>query len=266
MRKFALRTRKYAAAASIGLQNRFAQRADLISTALTFGLFVFVFIQLWSAVYATRETLAGYDRNQMIWYFVFAQLAIFASGRFFGVHSHEVRSGNLVYALGRPYGYLWFHFAQFFGAWLVETLLLALIGSLMAFWATGVGTLSAGSAFWVLLSVLIGASLSVFLQFALALTSLWVEESSAFYWIYQKLSLVLGVLMPIEFLPEPLKAAALWSPFPYQGYVPARLAVAWDSGMAAELLGRQLLWLAIAVFICVCIFRGGQRRLSLKGG
>jgi ABC-2 type transport system permease protein len=99
------------------------------------------------------------------------------------------------------------------------------------------------------------------------MSAFWVEENSAFYWIFSKLSLVVGTLMPLELLPGGAQAAAWYSPFPALSYVPARLFSAWPGqAQAARLLCFQLAWLALAALACKGIYALARARLTVNGG
>jgi len=57
----------------------------------------------------------------------------------------------------------------------------------------------------------------------IGMLSFWTEDNSAFYWIAQKLSFMMGLFLPLGFLPVVIREIALYLPFSYIAYAPARL-------------------------------------------
>jgi ABC-2 type transport system permease protein len=119
---------------------------------------------------------------------------------------------------------------------------------------------------FLVVSLLLAGALNYFLQMTIAMTAFWLEENEAFYWIFQKLSLVVGTLIPIEFLPEQAARLAVWTPFPYLSYAPARIMVAFSPAEALSLVARQALWVIVALVLARVVFAAGSRRLSVNGG
>ena len=78
--------------------------------------------------------------------------------------------------------------------------------------------------------------------------------------------LIIGTLIPIEFLPEPVATIAAWTPFPYLSYAPARMFVAFSWAEAGSLIVRQSIWLLVAVVLAKAVFALGSRRIAMNGG
>lgn len=90
---------------------------------------------------------------------------------------------------------------------------------------------------------------------------------AAFEWIYSKFRLILGgVLIPLDFFPDWLRAAALSLPFSYTIYGPARLFVQPEFARFADLLFRQGLWLCLFALLLTAFYRRGARWLAINGG
>jgi ABC-2 type transport system permease protein len=201
------------------------------------------------------------------WYFIVAEIAVFGGSGSFGNLASEVKSGSIAYSLGRPYGFLGYQFAQSMGNSLPMTLTQFAIGLGMGFLGTGglpfQGLAHVGA---LLLSLALAISLNFFIQACLGLSAFWFEENIAFYWIYQKLCLVFGTLMPIEFFPKAWRGFIAAAPFSSVAYAPARLACHFDAAEALRILGLQALWLAAAIALATFIFSRGVKRVSIQGG
>lgn len=261
--------RKYGAAARVAVRDRWRYPAELAGPCLTMGLFVFVFSHIWVAAFAGKAAIAGYSRVGCTWYFVFAELCLFCAGGAFATLSQDIKDGQVAYTLARPYHLLAYTWAQRLGAGLSAAPVYFAVGWLVAAPVAGPWVPdSALRAACVLLALVLSISLQFFLQAAMALTAFWFEENSAFLWIFMKITLVAGTLMPLEFLPSAWQPALRWSPFPWLVWAPARLAVAphLDLATAGCLLGGQLAWLVLAVAIASHVFRVAVRHATVQGG
>jgi ABC-2 type transport system permease protein len=98
------------------------------------------------------------------------------------------------------------------------------------------------------------------------MTAFWLEENAAIFWIFQKLALVVGTFLPLEFLPRTVQAVARWTPFPYLSWASARIAVAWSAPEALFLLAEQGAWVLAAALLCRAIFAAGRGKITVNGG
>ncbi len=258
---------KYWTAAAVSLRNKTMYLANYAGSLVTYGLFIFVFSRIWTVVYSSKADISGYTRSMVTWYFIVAELVAFGFGKFYWGLSRDMKSGQIAYQLGRPYGFVAYNYFDRVGPALLDTAVLAAEGLILGFLFAGpppVGSLAALPV--ALASLLLSGSLQFFLQMTVSLTAFWVEENSAFYWIYQKLALVVGTLVPLEFLPQAIRKVAAWTPFGYLAYPPSRILVAWDPGEAARLILAQGAWVVAAALFAKFVFRLGARRVSVNGG
>jgi len=267
MNRYLLRARKYGVAAGVSLRNRLAYAGNFASSMATYALFIFVFSRIWTAVFAASgPAIAGYDRVMCIWYFIVAEVPMFGFGHFFHTLAQDMKSGQVAYLLGRPYSFVGYHYADGMGAALLEAGILLAEGILLGGLLAGALPLrSLVQLLAVLFSLLLAGSLQFLLQFAIAMTAFWFEENTAFFWIFQKIALVVGTLLPIEFLPEAAQRIVRWTPFPSLAYAPARLAVAFGPASGGLLL-EQAAWVVAAAAVCRLVFGVGRTKIASQGG
>jgi ABC-2 type transport system permease protein len=260
------KARKYGAALKSGALTRLAYRSELIGSGLSFALFVFLFINVWAAVFAGKDELSGYTREACVWYFIVAELVIFGMQGAFTELADEVKSGSVAYGLGRPYSFPLYQMAQHFGSALAGSAALAPSGIAMGLLATGACPMSGPAhAALALASFAMGLALHFALILSVALSAFWVEENSAFFWIYSKVLLVTGTFMPLEFLPEWAQGALRWTPLPYVTWAPARAFARLDEETLA-IMAAQAAWLAGGMAMAFFLFNKGVRRVSIQGG
>lgn len=259
--------RKYGTASLVSLRSHLAYPSALAGSLLTYGLFVFVFSRVWAAVYSDRATIAGYDRAMIVWYFIVAEIATFGFGRFYQNLSQDMKSGQVAYLLARPYGFTAYHYAQGMGPALADCLALAAEGTILGLFVAGpfpVASIAQAAA--VIASLLLAGSLQFLFQFAIAMTAFWLEENAALFWIFQKLALIVGTFLPIEFLPRSAQILARWTPFPYLSWASARITVAWLPEQALRILAAQGAWVIAAALLCRAIFSVGRDKITVNGG
>lgn len=258
---------KYLTAAAISLKNAYAYRAGALFGLVMYTLFIFVLFSVWKAVYKGGE-IEGFSLTQMVWYVCFTEFVVFGCRTsVFTQLNEEVKNGDIAYQLNKPYSFIFYKFANALG----ETAVNAVV-YLAA--ALALGFLFAGPMpqfeWWMLppvaLSLALGLILSFFTMTALGLTAFYIEENTAFYLIWQKLVFMLGMFLPLEFLPGWLQGIARWLPFPYIAWAPARLLVnfSWEHFWAA--VPAQMLWVAVFIGISWLIYRTGVKRINAHGG
>lgn len=262
-----MRLRKYGVVGLASARNKLVYRGNFLGTVVTYGLFVYVFSRIWAAAYVGKASIAGYDYVMSVWYFIVAEISVFGFGRFFWSLAEDVKSGQVAYLLGKPFSFVGYHFAQAMGTGLLDAGALLVEGILAGLLLAGPPPgLSAVRILALALSLLLAGSLQFCLQMSLAMTAFWVEENTAFFWIFQKLALVVGTLLPLEFLPDLARRLALWTPLPSLSYAPARIAVAATLPEALGLLSAQAAWTAGAAALSALVFERGRLRLSIQGG
>jgi len=259
--------RKYWVITRVSLMNAFAYRANTISRFFFYTLFIYVFTGLWRAIYQ-EGNVHGYGYVQMVWYLIMTELIAFSSGSgVFGAMSEDVKSGAIAYQLGRPTHYVFYQFANslgqiimnmlFFGA-LAVALGFLFVGPLPTFQLMGLPPL--------ILSVLLSITLNYFFLMLLGLSAFVMEDNFALYLIYQKISFMLGMFLPVEFLPSWLQAIAKNLPFSYVYWAPAKIFVNYSPELFWALIPRQFGWTAAAVVMTLLCYRFSIRRLQVNGG
>lgn len=260
---------KYGAIAYLNLQNQLAYIWDAANRAVFVIFVMFIFIQLWTAVYEGRPSgeIAGLTLANTIWYFLIAEVMELGRVRHDMAISDEVKDGSIAYTLIRPYNYLGYHLFNTLGELVIRMGLVFVLGLPVVFYYAGPPSLD-----WRHLpAVVLIIALAVLLDFAMAsiigLLAFSTEDTNSFRLIYQKLTFILGgLLIPIDFLPAWLQRIALALPFGLTTYAPARLFVAFAPDTFWALLWRQLGWLLIIGLVLWRQYNWAIRRLSINGG
>lgn len=259
------RLSKYMGVLRVSVQTALTYRANLAISFLFYAMFLFVFFNLWRAIYSGGG-VKGMTFQQMIWYLCITELISYGA-RVRQDISNQVKSGEIAYQLIRPYSYVGFQLASCVGEILYR--LIAFSGLALAIGFLMVGPI-AGFQIWTLplslLSMLFGIAINFFSLMAIGLLAFRIEETSGVNLIYQKLVFMLGTFIPVEFLPRWLQIVAKNLPFSYVAWAPARLAVGFSWELFFQIIPMQVLWLAVSLGLTTMLYRSGIKKLQGMGG
>lgn len=259
--------RKYAVIARISLKNATAYRAAVLSRFLFYTVFIYVFMGLWGAIYK-EGSVHGYSYVQMVWYLIMTEFVGFATGTtIYNQMSDDVKSGAIAYLLGRPAHYVFYQFANSLGQIALNFVSFGALAAVLGLWFVGpLTTFSLRAAPALLLSLALSIGLNYLFFMLIGLSAFVIEDNFSLYLIYQKLNFMLGMFLPVEFLPAWLQPVAKALPFSYVYWAPARIFVSYSPGMALELIARQAMWAAVALAAVLLCYRRSVRRLQVNGG
>ncbi len=262
-------TTKYGAITLTNLQNQLAYVWDVAGRSAMIIFFMFIFVQLWTAVYQSQDAteIAGLTLANTIWYFLIAEVMELGKPRHDIRIAEEVKDGSIAYTMVRPYNYLAYQFANGMGEAGVRMLLVFLLGVPVVIYYAGLPTVALRHLPAVLLVVALAVLLDFFVYSIIGLLAFVTEDIFSFRLIYQKLVFILGGLMiPIDFLPDWLQRIARVLPFSLTTYAPAKLFVAFDAAQFRQIVVTQLIWLVIIGIILYRQYRWAVRRLVVNGG
>lgn len=251
------------------------QEAFLVPQKLAAAIFVLCLrLGLLFSIYRIAYTVSGKEPQGIpfasaIWsigaYFVLLSLMI---RHIYKDISSDIQQGTIEVRLGKPYLYPLAVIAKRIGRGLPDMGLSLLVTGGILGWMVGAPpiTLSIVWLIQILLLIVGGAILASLLYTLIGLSAFWLEDAEPVYWISDKFVMLLGgAYVPVLLFPGWLKALAIWSPF--GGYMFA--AQAFHPSFTQrwfELLGSQLMWIAILSVVVSMVFRAARRRVSINGG
>jgi len=267
--------RKYLYAMWFGVQMNLAYRLNFFARAI-FGLIpIAAVIAVWKTIYAgqgQQSTVAGYSLSEMVTYYIL----ICVLDMLIAVHdddlqiAREIREGTINQFLVKPIDYMWFRLSMFAGGkiayttvalWPLLTFILLLKNNFQS-------PVSSQALALFVFSALLGACLQFFISYTVAMLAFWVLEVSTFIFIVFAFEFIAsGRLFPLDLLPSPLLQILMWSPFPYELYLP--LAIYSGKVTGFELVRGLLLqaaWVCIMAGLARLIMNLGIKRFSAYGG
>jgi ABC-2 type transport system permease protein len=181
--------------------------------------------------------------------------------------NEEVKSGAIAYLLGRPTHYILYRLADTLGRVPLEFVSFgAFSGALGLVFVGPLHTFALAGLPMLLLSIALSILLNFFILILIGLSSFLMEDNMALYLIYQKLSFMLGMFLPVEFLPVWLQPVAKNLPFSYIYWAPAKLFVSYSPEACLELIPRQAAWVAAAAVAAMACYSLCVKRLQVNGG
>jgi ABC-2 type transport system permease protein len=261
------RLRKYAVVTRISLQNAVAYRASVFARLVFYTLFIYIFAMLWRSIYK-EGSVHGYSYTQMVWYLIFSEyVGSCCTTNVFSAMNDDVKSGAVSYQLVRPTHYVLYQYASYLGQVLVNLLSFGLLAGVLGLLFVGpLPGFSPASLPPLFLSVALSLTLNFFFMMLIALSAFVLEDNGAFFLIYQKINFMLGMFLPVEFLPSWLQPVAKNLPFSYIYWAPSRLFTDYSPAHFMTLVPRQAAWAALFVVLALVAYRGSVKRLQVNGG
>jgi ABC-2 type transport system permease protein len=258
--------RKYGVLGAKGfLQNLQYSASHLINTVAS-AIFGLVYIYLWKTV-TPVEGFADYTVETVIHYIIFNQIILWFTE--FSIRTHtrirdSVRSGNVATELARPMGFFAYRVASDYGSQIYSFLFRGLpVGIMLS--GFGYHTPQQPATWgWTLLSLVLGAYVSIILKYIVGVTAFWTTEIRTASYVESSLVLGLGgASMPLEVLPAVAERLAVLTPFPCLCYYPTRIFLEL-SGPA--LIWRSLFWAIALTAIAQILTAIVRRKLEVQGG
>jgi ABC-2 type transport system permease protein len=258
--------RRYAAVLGISVRQALGERNALVGRMAFYALILFIFSRLW-AVVGERAPIPGASRTELLWYLAVTEWVMLS---FPPVHlriEEDIRRGDIAYKLPRPISYLGARMAEESGDFLIRVLTLGGGGFALAYAMSGGLPRDPSGLVLALPLVLLAGWVGLCFHAAIGLTSLWLQDCSPVYWIWQKAAFILGgLLLPLEVYPAWLREIALWTPFSALMHGPGRMAFGWQPELAALVALKLVGWGVVSTLLVTWIYRRGLRALDINGG
>jgi ABC-2 type transport system permease protein len=256
---------KYFAFVRVAVIQASHQRAELYGRIGFFAIVLGVFTSLWRAVEGTELAIAAAP-GTLVWYLAATEWIVLSVPLVHVDVQESIRRGDVACQLGRPVSFVGAALAEGLGALALRLMVLAGPAFSLAWWFTGV-TPSARAFVAVIPFALAAAVLFTALHLCIGLLAFWLQDVAPIYWVFQKLTFVLGGLMlPIQFYPEAVQRIASWTPFPSILAGPASFVLSEPALEAGALAVRLFAWTAVVALALYALSRRAVATLTINGG
>lgn len=236
---------------------------------IMYGLFIFIFLQLWKYMYTGKDYIEGYTLNQMVWYVAITELIwnITRPRSLRKETTRDIKSGKIAYILNKPYDFVNYLLAKNAGNVILSTLLYSTIGILITVVIAGpLATFKLESIPFIFITYINSAIVTALVYILLSMFAFWFEDNEPFFWIYEKFVLLVGVLFPIEIFPKVLQPIIKFSPIYSTNYAVAKMFCDFNFDKFIEILVFQVGYIILLYLLCKVVYRKAEKKLSVNGG
>jgi ABC-2 type transport system permease protein len=260
----------YAEFARVGFVNILAFRLRYFTGIITYFLNVTVYYFIWSAVYRSGHSIAGYNMAQMITYVSVGWIIrSFYWNTIDQEMAYEVIEGKIAMDLIKPVSVQWMWICRAMGESAFRLGLLTLPTAIVVAVAFPVqGPASRENFVLFLLAVLGSFFLMGAINFMIGTCAIPLKSILALirakYWLIELLS---GLLIPIAFFPEKIGAVLAWLPFEHIAYTPLQIYLGkLNEAQALRALATQWFWIVTLLILAHLWWSRSLRKITIHGG
>jgi len=260
----------YAEFSRVGFVNILAFRLRYFTVIITYFLNVTVYYFIWTAVFHSTQSIAGYNLPQIITYVSVGWIIrSFYWNTIDQEMAYEVIEGKIAMDLIKPVSVQWMWIFRAMGESAFRLGLLTLpVAVVVALVFPVQGPASRGDFYLFMIGVLGSFFLMGAINFMIGTCAIPLKSILALirakYWLIELLS---GLLIPISFFPAQAQRIMAWLPFEHIAYTPLQIYLG-KLGRADALraLATQWFWVAALLVLAHLWWDRASRKITIHGG
>lgn len=250
---------KYWASIEISIRQQLAQKGQLLGRLILYFVIVYLFSQVFQSV------SAGHDR---IWYLAITEWLTLSTPPIAYRIAEDIRSGQVVYFLLRPFPYLWMRFCECMGIAFVRFVMLGFCCLGFGYYLTGGFPSSSTTLAIGLIFGLLAVMLYSLLSILIGVFSFWLREIQPL--IYLNLTATFcfgGLIVPLSFYSDTLRTICFATPYPWMLWWPAEYMTAsgGDIDIGISLLA-ILGWFSFLILLLSILYQKCLDNFVVEGG
>lgn len=260
----------YAEFARVGFVNILAFRLRYFTGIITYFLNVTIYFFIWTAVFRSSSSLAGYNLAQIITYVsVGWMIRSFYWNTIDQEMAYEVIEGKIAMDFIKPVSIQGMWISRAMGESAFRLILLTLPTAVVIALVFPIQGPASRENFSLFLVGVIGSFfLMGAINFMIGTCAIPLKSILALirakYWLIELLS---GLLIPIGFFPGSLQRVMAWLPFEHIAYTPLQIYLGkFDRVHALRALGIQWFWVAVLMFLAHVWWGRASRKITIHGG
>jgi len=241
---------------------------DFIISNIFLFFMVIIYIFLWKNVFST-SIQTGYSFPEIIWYLIINQFIFIGNGPLYRQVRSDIKTGDVIYYLNKPYSYPIYLFFSYLGRNLIICTTNAFFGILIGLVLIGPieSFKSSINIFLMLIMILLGISLNILIYILLSLISFWVEENQTFVSLYQQVVFIFGgFLIPLTFFPTFIQNIIMYMPWAYISFHISNTCVKFTISSFLNTIVSQIIYIIIFSLLISKTFKNGRAKLDVNGG
>jgi ABC-2 type transport system permease protein len=260
----------YAEFSRVGFVNILAFRLRYFTGIITYFLNVTVYYFIWTAVFHSTQSIAGYNLPQIITYISVGWIIrSFYWNTIDQEMAYEVIEGRIAMDLIKPVSVQWMWIFRAMGESAFRLGLLTLPVAVVVAFVFPVQGPASREDFFLFMSGVIGSFfLMGAINFMIGTCAIPLKSILALirakYWLIELLS---GLLVPVSFFPERAQKIMAWLPFEHIAYTPLQIYLGkLDRVTALRALATQWLWVMALLLLAHLWWERASRKITIHGG
>ena len=254
----------------VGFVNILAFRLRYFTGIITYFLNVTVYYFIWTAVFRSSSSLAGYTLAQMIAYVSVGWIIrSFYWNTIDQEMAYEVIEGKIAMDFIKPVSIQWMWISRAMGESAFRLGLLTLPTAVILALVFPIQGPASRENFVLFIAAVAGSFfLMAAINFMIGTCAIPLKSILALirakYWLIELLS---GLLIPIAFFPEKLQRVMAWFPFEHIANTPLQIYLGkLDRAHAWRALGTQWLWVVALLILAHVWWDRASRKITIHGG
>lgn len=272
MKRRSSRCRPYLGYMHLLLIDSMVYKMNLLSSFMSSIMEFIVMIFIWTAVFHSRSSIAGFSFSEMITYLCIAQgiTAIYGwSNAIEARVSERIRDGSIAFDLLKPVRFNLARIAEGIGSSFIQVIFVVLLLAVIHLFVPsfhGPSSWTHGIVF--VISVCLGYTVMSFISLMAGLASFYLMSYWGIYYTKKAIvDLFSGSLVPLILLPTWLRTASDLLPFSQIVYTPTMIWLGKINGAGLVLaLGKQIGWAVLLYFLSESIYARAIRKVTINEG
>jgi ABC-2 type transport system permease protein len=254
----------------VGFVNILAFRLRYFTGIITYSLNVTVYYFIWSAVFRSAHSFAGYNLSQMITYVSVGWIIrSFYWNTIDQEMAYEVIDGRIAMDLIKPVSVQWMWICRAMGESAFRLGLLTLPTAVVVALVFPLERPSSRENFLLFLAAVIGSFfLYAAINFMIGTCAIPLKSILALIrakqWLVELLS---GLLLPMSFFPDKIQKVLAWLPFEHVAYTPLQIYLGkLDRAHALRALATEWFWVFALMILAHLWWNRTLRTITIQGG
>jgi ABC-2 type transport system permease protein len=260
----------YAEFARVGFVNILAFRLRYFTGIITYSLNVTVYYFIWSAVFRSASSFAGYNLPQMITYVSMGWIIrSFYWNTIDQEMAYEVIEGKIAMDLIKPVSVQWMWISRAMGESAFRLGLLTLPTAVVVALVFPLQRPASRENFLFFLAAVLGSFfLMAAINFMIGTCAIPLKSILALIrakqWLIELLS---GLLLPMTFFPQKIQQILAWLPFEHIAYTPLQIYLGkLDRAHALRALATEWFWVFVLIILAHLWWSRTLRTITIQGG
>lgn len=254
----------------VGFVNILAFRLRYFTGIITYALNVTVYYFIWSAVFRSGQSIAGYNLPQMITYISIGWIIrSFYTNTIDQEMAYEMIEGSIAMNLIKPVSVQWMWISRAIGESAFRLTLLTLPTAVIISFIFRVQKPASRVDFLLFLLAVLGSFfLMAAINFMIGTCAVPLKSIlsliRAKFWLIELLS---GLLIPMSYFPAKVGAVLAWLPFEHIAYTPLQIYLGkLDRVHALRALGLQWAWVIALLLLGNLWWERASKSITVHGG